>query len=180
MSFPRRGFVGRGARAGRALRAPVSLPRTQRGPIQTARLGLSAIKINGPPDPRQVRNNITVSQYFQHSIPIATADFIVTVASLTTPATRVRFERVSVFGAGQSSTLDMDGAVNVTDSTSGVSFSDSGSAGSRRPVVHYQFPLSIRQRWFATSDTTPLFVIHPGTSTPALIQYYAEVESGIA
>jgi len=177
MSSSRRAFRGRRNPGLRP--APRSAPVT-RGRIQTAHLGLSASRINGPADPRQVRSNITVSQYRQITIPTegTSTPTPVTVAMLAAGISGfVRFERFSVFGAGQSSTLDMDGSISVIDEVSQITFDDKGSAGSRRPVVHYQAPLQTRQTWRAVADPSVVLRIGGGSSYPVLVQYYAEFQN---
>jgi len=173
MSSSRRAFRGRRNPGPRpALRsAPVT-----RGRIQTSHLGLSATRMNGPVDPRQVRSNITVSQYRQITVAASTGSLTeVTVAMLAAGLSgSVRFERFSIFGAGQSSTLDMDGSIFVVDFVSKITFEDKGSAGSRRPVVHYQAPLQTRQTWHPVADTSVILDLGDVSSFPVLIQYYAE------
>jgi len=174
MSSSRRAFRGRRNPGPRP--APRSAPAV-RGRVQTSQLGLSASRINGPADPRQVRSNITVSQYRQVTITLDTTSPI-TVAILAAGLSgTVRFERFSVYGAGQSSTLDMDGTISVRDEVSGITFEDKGSAGSRRPVVHYQAPLQVRQTWYDVAATTVILNIVGGSSFPVLIQYYAEFQT---
>jgi len=160
-----------------------SLPRTQRGPLQTSHLGLSAVRFNGPLEPRQIKSLPTTSQYLQASIVVAN-DVLktVTVNDLTPNdlGARYRFERFSIYapsvGVSGGNTFSVDGLFTVQDTSSQISFTDSGIAGASRAVVHYVPPLELRQTWYDSAATGGLFTISTSTTSGNyLVQFYCEV-----
>lgn len=135
-----------------------------------------SILTRGPIDPPPVKVDVVVTKIVQDTFSTTTAETYTyeKVYNLLQNATTGFFGHMRVISCSIYGPADSTG-ISATVASDGATFSDHGTTGARRSVLHIRFPESVRINWFGTAQTQDIITVHPQSGT--VVQFTIELRN---